>query len=112
MTLWSCRIGRPGYCRVSLLAIVAIVAATTTLSIPSSAIADVKPFSTSFKARRMTVVGGTQYVRVGGSGPALVMLHGFGDTGDMWQPLADVLVTDHTVTRHKRGQIVLRVDAS
>ena len=25
------------------------------------------------------------------------MLHGFGDTGDMWAPLAKVMVKDHTV---------------
>jgi len=37
------------------------------------------------------------HVRVGGSGPALLLLHGFGDTGDMWQPLAEILVKDHTV---------------
>jgi len=26
-----------------------------------------------------------------------LLLHGFGDTGDMWQPLAEVLVADHMV---------------
>ena len=41
--------------------------------------------------------GATIYVRVGGKGPAVVMLHGFGDTGDMWAPLAARLVADHTV---------------
>ncbi len=25
------------------------------------------------------------------------MLHGFGDTGDMWAPLAAALVNDHTL---------------
>ncbi len=33
--------------------------------------------------------GATLYVRVGG--------HGFGDTGDMWAPLANALIKDHTV---------------
>jgi pimeloyl-ACP methyl ester carboxylesterase len=41
--------------------------------------------------------GAEIYVRVGGKGPAVVMLHGFGDTGDMWAPLANVLIKDHTV---------------
>jgi pimeloyl-ACP methyl ester carboxylesterase len=41
--------------------------------------------------------GATLYVRVGGKGPAVVMLHGFGDTGDMWAPLAAALAKDHTV---------------
>ena len=36
-------------------------------------------------------------VRLGGKGPAVVFLHGFGDTGDMWVPLADALVKDHAV---------------
>jgi pimeloyl-ACP methyl ester carboxylesterase len=64
-------------------------------SLPAAA--EVKPFSASFHARQMPVTGGTQYVRVGGQGPAVLMLHGFGDTGDMWQPLAEILVKDHTV---------------
>ena len=27
----------------------------------------------------------------------MLLLHGFGDTGDMWQPLAEILVADHMV---------------
>ena len=50
-----------------------------------------------FRARQMSVTDGTQYVRVGGQGPAVILLHGFGDTGDMWVPLAAQLVADHTV---------------
>jgi pimeloyl-ACP methyl ester carboxylesterase len=57
----------------------------------------VKSFSANFTAGEMAVTGGTLHVRVGGSGPAVLMLHGFGDTGDMWQPLAEVLVEDHTI---------------
>ena len=57
----------------------------------------VKPFPDSFHAEQMQVTGGTQYVRVGGHGPAVVLLHGFGDTGDMWEPLATVLAKDHQV---------------
>ena len=33
----------------------------------------------------------------GGQGPAVVLLHGFGDTGDMWAPVAAALVKTHTV---------------
>jgi len=51
----------------------------------------------TFRARQMPVSGGAQYVRVGGQGPAVLLLHGFGDTGDMWVPLAEALVKDHTV---------------
>ena len=51
----------------------------------------------SFAAKQMGVTDGTQYVRVGGNGPAVLLLHGFGDTGDMWAPLAATLVKDHAV---------------
>lgn len=37
------------------------------------------------------------HVRVGGSGPAVVLLHGYGETGDMWIPMAQDLAKDHTV---------------
>jgi pimeloyl-ACP methyl ester carboxylesterase len=55
------------------------------------------PWPEGFRARQMPVTGGTQYVRVGGNGPAVILLHGFGDTGDMWVPLAARLAKDHSV---------------
>jgi pimeloyl-ACP methyl ester carboxylesterase len=57
----------------------------------------VEPFPKSFKTREIQTNGTTLYVRIGGTGPAVVLLHGFADTGDMWAPLAAVLVKDHTV---------------
>jgi pimeloyl-ACP methyl ester carboxylesterase len=57
----------------------------------------VEPFPASFHAQEIKTNGTTLHVRVGGSGPAVVMLHGFGDTGDMWAPVAAVLVKTHTV---------------
>jgi len=51
-----------------------------------------------FKARIVTMQdGATLYVRSGGAGPAVVLIHGFGDTGDMWSPLAQNLSRSHTV---------------
>jgi pimeloyl-ACP methyl ester carboxylesterase len=61
------------------------------------AAAKVQLFPSSFHAQRIATNGTTLYVRVGGKGPAVVMLHGFGDTGDMWAPIAALLVKDHTV---------------
>jgi pimeloyl-ACP methyl ester carboxylesterase len=63
----------------------------------SAALADVQPFPAGFKIEHIATNGTTIYVRVGGKGPAVVMLHGFGDTGDMWAPLAKALYKDHTV---------------
>ena len=57
----------------------------------------VEPFPPSFKTQTIKTNGTELYVRVGGQGPAVVFLHGFGDTGDMWAPIAAKLVADHTV---------------
>jgi len=75
--------------------------ATITLSalalLSATATAQVPAFPASFAARDIPTNGTTLHVRVGGSGPAVVLLHGFGDTGDMWAPVAANLVRDHTV---------------
>jgi pimeloyl-ACP methyl ester carboxylesterase len=57
----------------------------------------VEPFPASFKTQTIKTNGTEIYVRVGGQGPAVVFLHGFGDTGDMWAPIAAKLIKDHTV---------------
>jgi pimeloyl-ACP methyl ester carboxylesterase len=75
----------------ALLAALAIAFASAPLA------ARVVPFPTSFHTQMVNTNGTSLYVRVGGSGPAVLMLHGFGDTGDMWAPLAADLVRDHTV---------------
>ncbi len=55
------------------------------------------PFPPSFRIEDINTEGATIHVRVGGQGPAVVLLHGFGDTGDMWAPLAATLVHDRAV---------------
>ncbi len=79
-----------------LLRILAAVAATLLMSTPASA-AGVTAFPPAFRTLDVPADGATIHVRVGGKGPAVVLLHGFGDTGDMWAPLAATLAADHTV---------------
>jgi cephalosporin-C deacetylase-like acetyl esterase len=69
----------------------------TGLWLASPAAAKVEPFPASFKLMDVKTAGASIHVRIGGQGPAVLMLHGFGDSGDMWQPLAVVLMKDHTV---------------
>jgi pimeloyl-ACP methyl ester carboxylesterase len=64
---------------------------------PLATFAAVEPYPASFQTQTVHTNGTSLYVRFGGKGPAVVLLHGFGDTGDMWAPLAAVLVRDHTV---------------
>lgn len=65
--------------------------------LPVAPLAAIEPFPPSFKTQMVETNGTSLYVRLGGKGPAVVLLHGFGDTGDMWAALAAVLVKDHTV---------------
>jgi pimeloyl-ACP methyl ester carboxylesterase len=50
-----------------------------------------------FALRNVVTNGATIHVRSGGSGSAVVLLHGYGETGDMWSALATDLARDHTV---------------
>jgi pimeloyl-ACP methyl ester carboxylesterase len=61
------------------------------------ALAEVRAFPPTVRGQEIKTDGAMIHVRVGGRGPGVVMLHGFGDTGDMWAPLAAKLVGDHTV---------------
>jgi pimeloyl-ACP methyl ester carboxylesterase len=73
-----------------LLALGALLAA-----VPARA--EVQPFPASFQTETIPTNGTEIFVRVGGSGPAVVLLHGYGETGDMWAPLAAKLAETHTV---------------
>ena len=73
----------------------AIVLSALFVSLPGAA--RVVPYPADFTTREIAANGTTLHVRVGGTGPAVVLLHGYGETGDMWQPLAIVLAKDHTV---------------
>src|SRR6267154_2824837 len=73
-----------------LVALSAVLLATT-------ARAQVPSFPANFKTRTISTPGAQIFVRVGGQGPAVVLLHGYGETGDMWAPLAARLAGNHTV---------------
>ena len=67
------------------------------MALTGSATAGVEPFPANFCTQEIATNGTSLYVRVGGQGPAIVLLHGFADTGDMWAPLATALANEHTV---------------
>lgn len=54
-------------------------------------------FPSTFQTRTVAANGTQIHVRVGGKGPAVILIHGFGDTGDMWARLGADLARDHTV---------------
>ena len=76
-----------------LVAFVAVAA----LLLTTPALAQVPPFPATFRTQMISTNGAEIHVRVGGHGPAVVLLHGYGESGDMWAPLAARLARDHTV---------------
>ena len=75
--------------------VLAAVVSRFTAVLPASA--KIEKFRRVSDIETIKTDGATIHVRVGGKGPAVVLLHGFGDTGDMWAPLANALIKDHTV---------------
>jgi pimeloyl-ACP methyl ester carboxylesterase len=73
------------------------LAAAFAFAVAQPATASVDPFPKSFAVRDIAVDGATIHVRMGGQGAPILLLHGFGDSGDMWQPLALTLMANHTV---------------
>src|SRR5260221_8876183 len=78
-----------------MLKFLAAFAGAAFLATPT--LAGIEAFPGEFRTQMVQSNGTNLFVRVGGQGPAVILLHGFGDTGDMWAPLAAVLVKDHTV---------------
>jgi pimeloyl-ACP methyl ester carboxylesterase len=54
-------------------------------------------FGSGFKARSIPVDGAMLNVTVGGSGPAVVLIHGYAESSRMWKPLAKALAPSFTV---------------
>ena len=51
----------------------------------------------STEVRHRTIHGHRRAYRMMGSGPALLLLHGIGDSSETWVPLMEELARDHTV---------------
>jgi len=75
----------------TMLAVIAMLVAA-----PAAA-SSVESFPAGFRVQDVPVPGAIIHVRVGGHGPAVLLIHGFGDSGDMWAPLAARLAASHTV---------------
>jgi pimeloyl-ACP methyl ester carboxylesterase len=74
-----------------------LMAAVLALTLSVAAAGEIRPFPKAFRVNDIAVNGTTIHVRVGGAGPAVVLLHGYGESGDMWASLAADLMARHTV---------------
>ncbi|MCC5611613.1 alpha/beta hydrolase [Nostoc sp. CHAB 5834] len=77
--------------RFAIFLLIAIV------SFANEASAQITPFPANFRTSEIEVDGARLHVRDGGRGPAVVLLHGYTQTGDMWAPLATELARNHRV---------------
>jgi len=78
-----------------LLAALALMIAP--LALGASADAQVAPLPSGFRVQEIPTNGTSLHVRIGGKGPAVLLQHGYGETGDMWVALAKKLAVDHLV---------------
>jgi pimeloyl-ACP methyl ester carboxylesterase len=78
-----------------LLAILALTVSAVFAA--NTAQAQVPDYPKAFTTQEIPANGTTIHVRVGGTGPAVLLLHGYGETGDMWAPMAADLARDHKV---------------
>jgi pimeloyl-ACP methyl ester carboxylesterase len=62
-----------------------------------TAIVRAEDFGSGFRTQAVAVDGGVVRVTVGGSGPPVVLLHGYAETSRMWKPLAKVLAPRFTI---------------
>jgi len=72
-------------------------AASIVCLLSASALAAIQPFPANFGTLNVVTNDTQIYVRAGGEGPAVLLLHGYGETGDMWAPLAARLARNHRV---------------
>jgi pimeloyl-ACP methyl ester carboxylesterase len=77
------------------IVLAAVVAAGALFAPPGAASAE--NFAPGFTHHVVRAGGRTFYYRDGGRGSVVVLLHGYGDTGDMWAPLAQQLASHYRV---------------
>ena len=53
--------------------------------------------TSGFISRSAAIDGAKIYYTIGGSGPAVILLHGFAETSRMWAPILPILATKFTV---------------
>ena len=61
------------------------------LAVPT--LAQPAPFPKGFRTEEIATNGVTLHVRIGGAGPAVVLLHGYGETGDTPSPRSPASAT-------------------
>src|SRR5437588_10002697 len=76
----------------------ALIATTLAILVSARAALAQPSLPSTFKARTVASPEGANiFVRSGGAGPVVVLVHGYAETSDSWGPLAAELVKNYTV---------------
>ena len=76
---------------------IVLLAAAFAFAISSGSAVAQSQFAAGFSSHTVQAGGRTIYYRIGGTGSPVLLLHGYGDTGQMWSATAAVLAKNHTV---------------
>jgi pimeloyl-ACP methyl ester carboxylesterase len=74
-----------------------VVLVSVTLSVLAAPVAQAAHLPKGFTEKSADVDGVRINYKIGGQGPAVVLLHGYTQTSHMWMPLMPLLATAHTV---------------
>ena len=74
-----------------------VVLASVTLSVLAAPVVQAARLPKGFTEKSANVDGVRINYKIGGQGPAVVLLHGYTQTSHMWMPLMPLLATAHTV---------------
>jgi pimeloyl-ACP methyl ester carboxylesterase len=77
--------------------LVFVITLLVVVGAPPASRAATDGFAPGFTTHIVTVGGRRVYYRIGGHGSTVLLLHGYGTTGDMWLPLAPARAKTHTV---------------
>ncbi|MDQ2768686.1 MAG: alpha/beta hydrolase [Gemmatimonadota bacterium] len=80
-----------------ILAAAAVAVGLTIAPVIARVSAQVVPLPAGFRVQEIKTNGTSLHVRIGGKGPAVLLQHGYGETGDMWAALAAKLAVNHMV---------------
>ena len=77
--------------------VAAAAGALSAMAMGQTGVAQARDLLAGFKTRRIQTIGATIHVRIAGSGPPLLLLHGFPQTNVIWHKIAPELAKRFTV---------------
>ncbi|QUN32542.1 alpha/beta hydrolase (plasmid) [Cupriavidus sp. KK10] len=88
---------RRGFLISAAVSLAGVLSGQSSAALPSDSEPSAEPYFSGFRRLRIQAGGTTINTLVGGSGPPLLLLHGYPQTHIVWRKIAPDLARDHTV---------------